>query len=578
MQATTTAAIKRIYSYIFAHKLQLFAGLVCSVLLGMIEALIPWVMKLILDADGKEGWVSLQELTYVLPIVILLLFITRGIVNFGKVYLQKWMESTIVTDIRKDLVSKIVCLPNAYFDSEPTGSLISRLLLYGERMVNFSMAILTVSLRETTRFLGLLLTMFLVSWQYTIIIFSILPIVVLIVRWANKKIYKQAQIVAITEGEFSAGLTESVQAQRIVKAYEGQESEQSRLSAILNKLRGAGIRQGTAIALNQPTTQLVVAIAISFIFWLLSVDLANDRISEGDIGTFLLAILLLPVSLKSLISVSEYYKQALAASERIFEVLDKSPEPDSGKYNPKTIVGALQFEKVNFAYAGNAKESLTNLSLSVAAGEFIALVGSSGGGKSSIINLLLRFYQQNSGKILLDQHDINDYQLSRLRSAFSLVTQDIVLFSATVMENITYPDTGNAVNQGRLKKAISYAALEDMIARLEDGLDTRLGERGNRLSGGEQQRLSIARALYRDAPILLLDEATSSLDSVTEEVIKQSLKQLAVKKTIIAIAHRLTTVELADRVAVIEQGQITALGTHDELLKKSELYQHMCKL
>ena len=343
----------------------------------------------------------------------------------------------------------------------------------------------------------------------------------------------------------------------------------------ISRLRGFGLRQGTAIALNRPAAQMVLALGIATVLGLLVRSLAAGEITEGRLATFLFATALLPLSLRGLTSIAEFYQQAVVAAARVFSVIDNIAEADDGDLEPKHSASAIEFAGVSFSYPHGSRPAVEQISFAVRPGEKVALVGATGSGKSTLTHLLLRLYQPEAGQISLDGHDIQRYRLASLRRAIGLVTQEILLFDASVAENVAYPARGDDIDRTRLAAALAAAGIDDMVAGLAEGVNTLIGERGMRLSGGERQRLSIARAFYKDAPILILDEATSSLDSLTEKKIRAAIDSLLHGRTALIIAHRFATVSNVDRIVMLEHGRIAATGTHAQLMERFPSYRNM---
>ncbi|MCY4325911.1 MAG: ABC transporter transmembrane domain-containing protein [Betaproteobacteria bacterium] len=565
----------RILGYLRPHLPVFGVGLLCSALFGASEAAAPWLMYLLLDADEVSGWVTPEQLVYVLPAAILVVFFARGLFGFGRTYIQHWLEHTMVADIRRALVAKIIHLPQSYHDQETSGVLISRVLLYASRMSNMSTLLLITLTTDLMRFVALITTMLIIDWQLTAIILLALPVTLLSIRYFSRKIRHHSTSLAKTEGDFTAQLADSIQGQQIVKAFGGRERETQLLDEKIGRLRGFGIRLGAALALNRPAAQMVLALGIAVVLGLLARALAIGEITEGQLGAFLFATGMLPLSIRGLSSIPEFYQQALVAADRVFGVIDNIAEADDGNLVPAQITGALEFSGVSFSYPRGNRPAVDQISFSIAPGERIALVGATGSGKSTLTHLLLRLYQPDGGQISLDGRSIAQYRLESLRRAIGLVTQEVLLFDASVAENVAYPARGANIDRARLDKALAAANIDDAVARLADGADTLIGERGTRLSGGERQRLSIARAFYKDAPILILDEATSALDSITEEKIRSAIDNLLRNRTALIIAHRFATVRSVDRIVMLEQGRIATIGTHAELMEKSVSYRTM---
>ena len=565
----------RILGYLRPYLHVFVAGLICASLFGASEAAAPWLMKLLLDADEASGWVTTEQLVYILPAAILAVFLARGLFGFGRTYIQHWLEHTMVADIRRSLVAKIMRLPQSYHDSETSGVLISRVLLYASRMTSMSTELLVSLTTNTMRFVALIATMLIIEWRLTAIIMLALPISLLSIRHFGNKIRRHSASLSRTEGDFTAQLTDSIQGQRVVKAFGGDRRESGLLADKISRLRGFGIRQGAAIAINRPAAQMVLALGIATVLGLLARSLAEGEITEGRLATFLFATAMLPLSLRGLATIAELYQQALVAAGRVFSVIDSISETDQGNLEPERVDGRIEFSGVSFSYPRADKPAVDRIGFCIEPGETVALVGATGSGKSTLTHLLMRLYQPTAGRISLDGHGICEYRLAALRRAIGMVSQEILLFDASIAENVAYPARGEDIDRDRLQNSLAAANIEDMVAGLADGAETLIGERGMRLSGGERQRLSIARAFYKDAPILILDEATSSLDSITEGRIRTAIENLRRGRTALIIAHRFATVGSADRIIMLERGTIAAVGTHAQLMEQSPSYRAM---
>lgn len=566
--------LRRIVGYLLRYKLVFVAGLVVTILFGVTETLVPWVMYLLLDPNKVSAWISIERLPIVLPLLLIGLFVIRGVLGFIRVYWSYWLKHTMLRDLRGEMAAKLVNLPKSYHDRETSGIVLSRLMQFSDQMLASTINLFVVLFQDIARLVGYLTTMFVLEWRFTLVALVALPLTFAIIGVISKRIRRFAGREASAISELTGSFGDTIQGHTVVKTFGGQQREVERLKNELAQLRGIGLRQGVSAALNLPLSQLFIAMALGLILGLLSSALTDGHLSEGEVGTFIFAMTLLPLPLRSLARLAEAVQVSLAASEQVFDLLDSDPEQSAGTHAPAQVAGKIKFSNVDFAYQPE-EPVLKAIELDIAVGEKVALVGPSGSGKSTLANLLLCFYRPTKGLVTLDDVDLKEWSLEALRASIGIVTQDVILFNTSIAENVAYPDTGDQIDQQRLQAALAAAQADKIVANLPHGLATQLGERGLNLSGGERQRLSIARAFYKDAPILILDEATSALDAETEKDIRDALVKLLTGRTALIIAHRLVTVELADRIIVLDHGHIRDSGTHTQLLESSLLYRRL---
>ena len=570
------ASLRRIFSYLLAYKKLFFAGLVVAALFGLTEAAVPWLMYLLFEPQKISGWIPEESVPYVLPGFLLGVFLIRGSLGFVRIYWREWMILSVGRDIRREMFSRMVKLPKSYHDRESSGMIIARAMQFVDQMFSQSTELVIILAQDVARLCGFLGTMFLINWRYTLVVLVVMPFTLLVISLLTKRIRRFAGLRADALGNLTSALGDTLQGLPVVKSFGGSDRELAKLETTMARTRAMGLRQGVAMALNVPLSQLLLACALALIFALLARDLVNETMSVGEISSFIFAMALLPLPLRNLANMAGNLQQSLAAAEKVFQLIDTTPEEDKGTHAPAKVSGAIKFEKVKFKYlVGNESWVLNDLDLEVAPGETVALVGRTGSGKTTVTSLLMRLYHADEGTVSLDGVDVNDWKLDALRGSVAMVTQDVILFNTTVAENVAYPDTGDDIDVKRLMEALEHADATRLVLSMPAGIDTELGERGLRLSGGERQRLSLARALYRDSPILIMDEATSSLDSQTEKSIRNALERLLANRTAVVIAHRFATVEIADRILVLDEGKLSASGTHTQLMENSPLYANL---
>jgi subfamily B ATP-binding cassette protein MsbA len=424
---------------------------------------------------------------------------------------------------------------------------------------------------------GLLGWLLYLNWKLTMVCFVLIPVIGLVIRAFSGRLRAMSRATQAGTAAMTQSLQESIQCHKVVKVFGGEEQETQRFNRANNDLRGYGMRQAIAAAASVPITQFFASLAVAVVVYSALQQSANNETTVGSFVSFITAMLMLLSPMKHLADVNAPLQRGLAAAESIFQLLDEPAEPESGTIELPHVDGNLDFEQLGFTYPGAERAALSNINLSVRHGETIALVGPSGSGKTTFANLLPRFYNPGSGRILIDGHDTQTLTLASVRRNIALVSQDVQLFNDTVAANIAYGTMRDA-SMTQIEAAADAAHALEFIRALPDGFETMIGENGTRLSGGQRQRLAIARALLKDAPILILDEATSALDNESERQVQAALETLMQNRTTIVIAHRLSTIEKADRIVVLQHGHIAEIGSHRELLQHDGIYAQLYKL
>ena len=553
--------------------LKQFWGLALLVILGFAinaatEVSVAKLLEYIIEAIQTRD----QGFTTIFPFLVVLLIFFRGVGLFLGGYFTAVISRNLVFNIRQEVFAKLMRLPSQYFLDNTSGHITAKIMYNVEQLTAASSDSLKVIVQQGLITIALIGYLLYTNWRLTLIILIFAPIIGLLIRKAAQRMRKLSKQVQNTMGDVNHVVQESVNANMVVKAFGGQTYEQERFRKhSLENLR-RGLKMVVVKELNSPIVQLIMSIALSIVMFLaLRPEILRDT-TAGEFVAYITVSGMLSKPIKALTEVNEKIQRGMAAAYSVFELLDMPEEKNAGTFKD-TLKGNIQLKNVNLTYS-DGYQALTDLNLDVKAGQTVALVGRSGAGKTSLVNLLMRYQEASSGQILFDGKDIKDFELNALRTQISMVNQQVVLFNRTVRENIAYGQLEDAAEEDIIAAA-KAAYAHDFIMALPNGYDTELGAQGLNLSGGQRQRIAIARAILKNAPILILDEATSALDNESEYFIQRAFDAAMQDRTTIVIAHRLSTIENADSIVVMDQGRILEQGTHQELINRKGAYYQL---
>ncbi|EHH2448405.1 lipid A ABC transporter ATP-binding protein/permease MsbA [Vibrio vulnificus] len=571
---STWRTFKRLWTFIRLYKSGLAVAVVALIINAVSDTYMVSLLKPLLD----EGFGSAEsDFLRTLPLLVFGLMFIRGISSFVSTYCLSWVSGNVVMQVRRMVFNHYMQMPVSYFDKEKSGSLLSRITYDSEQVSSATSQALVSIVREGTSIIGLLVLMFYNSWQLSLVLILVAPVVAWAIGFVSKRFRKISKNMQTTMGIVTSSAEQMLKGHKVVLSYGGQEVEKSRFDVVSNQMRQQSMKLITAQAAANPIIQMIASIAIVVVLYLASVDTIKDQLTPGTFTVVFSAMFGLMRPLKALTNVTSQFQRGMAAAQTLFALVDLEPEKNTGTHSVARAKGEVNVKDISFTYEGAEKPALSHVSFDIPRGKTVALVGRSGSGKSTIANLFTRFYDVDSGEIQLDGVDVRDYELKNLRTQFALVSQNVHLFNDTIANNIAYA-AADKYSREDIERAAELAHAMEFISKMENGLDTMVGENGASLSGGQRQRVAIARALLRDAPVLILDEATSALDTESERAIQSALDELQKNKTVLVIAHRLSTIEKADQILVIDDGAVVERGSHAELIEKDGAYAQLHRI
>ena len=572
--ASSPASVgRRLWPYVKPLLGVLLLGMLTMAIAAASDAGIPALLKPLLDHGFGPN--ANRHSVWFVPIAVIGLSLIRSTATYSSQYLLAYVSNRILLQMRIDMFRRMIHTSVSFFQRETASTVINAIVFEVNQILNVLIGVLVTLVRDTLTVVFLLGYLFFLNWRLTIIVAVILPGIGWTVGKISRRLRRLGRESQALTNELSYIVEETVGGYKVVKVHNGEAYEMNRFTEMSKRLRGYQMRMAVSGNLGRPFTEVVSSIALAAIITIAVLQSAHDQTTVGGFVAFVTSMLLVISPLKRVIDVNQPLQRGMTACELIFGLIDEPAEPAGGGKALDDARGEIEFRDVSFAYGEGGRTILEGVSFRAEPGEMIALAGPSGGGKTTLVNLLPRFFDPTGGEILVDGVPLPDYDIHALRSQIAMVSQDVTLFNDTVANNVAY---GQEADRERVERALRAANLWDTIAALPQGIDTLVGDNGMKLSGGQRQRLAIARAIYKDAPILILDEATSALDSESERHVQAALETLMKGRTTLVIAHRLSTIERADRILVMEAGRIVERGSHRQLLEQGGLYAHLHRI
>ncbi len=558
---------RRLFQHVLKYKLVFLIGLVGMLFVAAADTGFAWILQPLMD----RGFVDRDpDFIVFVPLLLIGIAVVRAVGDFIDGYCINWVARRVIQDLRQKMFEQLIHAPTEFFDRESTGSLVSRLTYDVEQVANASSGAFRVVFRDMLKALFLMVLMFHLSWQLSVIFLLVMPVAFFIFKHTSGRFRRISSRIQESVGEITHIARQAFQGHHLIKVFGAHDQEKRAFFSVNNKNRQQSMKKAAILAASVPLTVLIMGIGVACVIWLALIL----ETKPGVFTSYLISMTMIVRPVKNLSRINEVIQTGMAGAASIFGTMDLEAEADHGSLELRDISGDVSFDKVCFRYGDDSGQILHDISFDLESGCTVALVGPSGSGKSTVASMLMRLYSPTSGRITVDGHPAARVKLKSLRGHIALVSQEIVLFDDTIRNNITYGQAGD-VDEEKLLMVCEAAHLTEFVDGLEEGMDTQVGEAGVRLSGGQRQRIAIARALFKNARILILDEATSSLDSGSEQHIQMAIDSLIRDRTTLVIAHRLSTIERADMILVMDRGRIVERGTHEALLAEGGQYAHL---